>query len=575
MRYAESKKDLFGEIAPVIIILILGFCLTLPAFLGDFFVAHDVLFHLNWNKHFTEQFWAGDFYPRWLASMNGGRGSPVFFFYGPIPFFVSALFKPLLVDDPHGWLQLGLSISVALVLSGLFAYLWLRKIVDKWSAFMAAVAYMVLPYHLLVDLYQRFSLAEFWSFVWMPLILYSTREIVEKRDNGILKFALGYALLVMTHLPSTLIFSLIPLAYAVAISRKGFKIKNLIPVLTSISIGLGLSSIYLIPVLFTQDNVNLSLMNLGNWKYEDNFFEYFSQSNGMKEFSIYIYQVTVFTIFIGVLCYFRSYNRLLNNKYENTFWLMVIGMSFFLMFPVSGIVWENVAIIQKIQFPWRFNILISLATPSIIAVMLHSENNANHTFFSTGHLAVTGLIVVLIYLGFNTSLNKASEKINEEHRHLIENSIEYNLGAPEYLPKWVPEADKEKIISGTIDHAEMVINNVKLNRNVTLITNKSKYLEIEVSGMTAGELTISQFYYPGWTAILKDQVKNIPVTISKEGLLDISVPSGRYIILVRLEPTIEDRLGQIISFIFVFSCGVMYMRKKLVSGHTVARAASL
>jgi hypothetical protein len=555
-------------------IIILGACLSLPAFLGDFFVAHDLLFHLNWNKNFTEQFWAGDIYPRWLANMNGGRGSPVFFFYGPVPFFVSALFKPLLVDDPHGWLQLGLSISAALVLSGLFAYLWLRKIVDKWSAFMAAIVYMILPYHLLVNLYQRLSLAEFWSFAWMPLILYATREIVDKKDNGILKFSLGYALLVMTHLPATMIFSLIPPAYAVVISKKKFQIKNLILVLTSISIGIGLSSIYLIPVLFTQKNVNLSLMTVGSWKYDYNFLEYLSKSDGVKNFSIYIYQVTVFTLLIGVSCYFKIIKSQLSNKYENTFWLMVIGMSFFLMFPVSGIIWENVSIIQNIQFPWRFNILISLATPALIAAMLRTEYNLNDTLFSTSHLAVTGLIVVLVYLGLSTSLNISNEHIKDELRYVTANSLDFNLGAPEYLPRWVPVSEKEKFISGTIDHAEMVINNVK-NRNVTLIKNEPRSLEIEVSGITDGELTISQFYYPGWTAILKDQEEKLPVKISKEGLLDISVPSGRHIMLVKLESTIEERLGQVISFIFVFSCGVMYMRRKLVSGHTVARAIPL
>lgn len=557
---------------PLIIIVVLGICLTLPAFLGDFFVAHDLLFHLNWNKHFTEQFWAGDIYPRWLTSMNGGRGSPVFFFYGPVPFFVSALFKPFLANDPQGWLQLGLSIAVGLVLSGLFAYLWLRKIVDKWSAFMAAVVYMILPYHLIVDVYHRFSFAEFWSFVWMPLILYATREIVDNKDNGVFKFSIAYALLVMTHLPATLIFSLIPPAYAVLISAQKLKIKNLSLMLAAITIGLGLSSIYLIPVLFTQENVSLSFMTHGSWKYENNFLKCFPYADGINGFSNFIYQVTLFTGFLGFICYLKSCNHLLNKKRESAFWVVVIGMSLFLMFPVSEIVWKNLSVIQKIQFPWRFNILISLATPAIIALMLHAENNTKQSFLTTGHLTVTGLIVVFFYLGSSTSLSKANGHMNVEFRHVVENSLKYGLVAPEYLPRWVPESEKEKFISKSIDHAEIIMTKVNSGRNVKFIESGPRYLEIEVSGSTGAELTVSQFYYPGWTAIHKDDFKKLPIEISKEGLLNISVPSGRHRILVRLEPTIEERLGQVISFIIVFLCGVLYVRKKLTASCTAVCA---
>ena len=65
-----------------------GLILTIPAIFNGVFEAHDLVpFHLKWSKHFSEQFWTGDLYPRWLLKMNAGLASPTFFFYSPIPYY--------------------------------------------------------------------------------------------------------------------------------------------------------------------------------------------------------------------------------------------------------------------------------------------------------------------------------------------------------------------------------------------------------------------------------------------------------------------------------------------------------
>jgi hypothetical protein len=37
---------------------------------------HDTDEHLNFARYFGEQFWGGEWYPRWLIGMNHGLGSP-------------------------------------------------------------------------------------------------------------------------------------------------------------------------------------------------------------------------------------------------------------------------------------------------------------------------------------------------------------------------------------------------------------------------------------------------------------------------------------------------------------------
>ena len=126
------------RVATIIAVALLA---AAPAILHGLPPGHDRTLHLTWYTHFATQLWDGDPRPRWLFTMNAGFGSPTFFFYGPTPYYITSVFRPLfrgsrmLSDptgdvrslDPIGWRQLGLSAALALVLSGVGAFLWLRE----------------------------------------------------------------------------------------------------------------------------------------------------------------------------------------------------------------------------------------------------------------------------------------------------------------------------------------------------------------------------------------------------------------------------------------------------------------
>src|SRR5258706_4376029 len=157
--------------APIVIILA-GCLLTLPIIIfGIPFHSDDSLLHTSWYIHFSEEFWSGDLYPRWLVGMNDGLGSPVFFYYPPIPYFLTSMIQPLFQNDPLGFYQLGISASFATILSGLFAYLWLKRTVDESSALIAAVLYMAGPFNFAAHLFIRFVFAGYWGGFLLPLVL--------------------------------------------------------------------------------------------------------------------------------------------------------------------------------------------------------------------------------------------------------------------------------------------------------------------------------------------------------------------------------------------------------------------
>jgi len=96
--------------------------LMLPAILGPMMLRDSFWIDWVWSDQFTGELARGHLYPRWLPEANGGLGSPTFYFYPPLAFYVSGI--------------LGLAVStyasvigcfaIALVLSGYTMLWWLR-----------------------------------------------------------------------------------------------------------------------------------------------------------------------------------------------------------------------------------------------------------------------------------------------------------------------------------------------------------------------------------------------------------------------------------------------------------------
>ncbi len=89
----ERNTSGTGEGIRVALALLLACALLmLPLWWQGGSQGHDLFHHLLSGHYFARQLWQGELYPRWLMAMNGGFGSPTFFFYPPLPYYVSALF---------------------------------------------------------------------------------------------------------------------------------------------------------------------------------------------------------------------------------------------------------------------------------------------------------------------------------------------------------------------------------------------------------------------------------------------------------------------------------------------------
>src|SRR4030095_8910698 len=103
----------------------------LPIFIGGFPLGADIRHHYRWSFYFYEALQEGSIYPRWLAGVNRGYGSPVMFYYPPRQFYVFAAFR-FLVRDPL--LAIMLSCWLGLAMSGSTMYIFARSFLERRAA---------------------------------------------------------------------------------------------------------------------------------------------------------------------------------------------------------------------------------------------------------------------------------------------------------------------------------------------------------------------------------------------------------------------------------------------------------
>lgn len=552
-----------AELLAVTAILVFSCVLVWPILLNGFWpFSGNARLHISWYSNFSKQFWNGDRYPRWLMGLNQGLGSPVFFYYPPIPYFITCLFQPLFQNDPQCWNQLALSVYCALAGSGISCYAWLRNgQCSKLSSAVAAMLFMLMPYHLRTDLYVRGAFAEFWAFVWLPLVLTAVRALARNARCGVIGLSSSYALLIMTHLPTTLVFSAIPVCYAVVSAENHRIFRVLAKTTAAMTLGVGLSSIYLVPAMTMQEHVSMAELTRFN-KYDNSFFLSDSQLPSLsQDFNSAIF-VSVLTIVVSGLCglmlVFTSEKR--KERAEVWFWGAVATVCLFMMLSISKPVWELVPVLQIIQFPWRFGTVLCIAVATTIGYGLSSVSSP----VSIGRLAWIQLLCGIVLIWFYATwlaVWPAHFPDNLDSSYFAQNGED----AIEYSPRWVGTQRDQVISKYGRGHGDSPVEILgSSDTEVSIEHWNPREILLNIQSPVAVDLLVHRFYFPGWAALLDGQA--VPALPSNpDGLICVNVPSGQHRLQLRLLATMPERAGQIISAIsllVIVACGMREAQNK-------------
>jgi len=590
---------------------------------GYFWGAHDARHSVYFLFEFNKSIQDGILWPRWGPDWGFGYGYPFWNIYGPLTYFVG-----------EGVYLLGLdyvpAVKVVFALSVLASaatmYLFVRRLLGRPAGLLAGLVYVYTPYRLF-DLYVRADLSESLSFVFIPLVFWGFFELVDRprlsalAGPGLIGTGLAYAGLVLTSNAALLLITPLAGLFVATLlllrlwnERGNLKGQGLfvmlrrplslgIPPALGLALGIGLSAIFVFPLLLEFNYVRLDQWTGGRFAFGGDFVHVFQLFSPHWGFGASIpgpddqpgFQLGLVPIALFVLSFLATPRTAEANvrRMVRFFQVMVLVVAF-LMTPISEWVWRTIPISSFAQFPWRLGLLtttgLAVVAGAVVAVDRgigesgkqeagesgscdQSPDSLMPDFLSPRFLSLI-ILAALIILGSYPYLRAEvrDPKPNEGPVSLAalfryQQSADDMTGSTAWtrrIPGWSVLA--EQVVQG---------GGIDTKVNYTAIPPGQVLGVHSVEMDTVHELvwvyaaddqqSVTFFipYYPGWTAYiyedlgepaddLKARVGSLvtrpPIrTTHFEGWMEVPVPQGEHFLEMRFEDTPVRMVGKWVS----------------------------
>jgi hypothetical protein len=551
------------------------------SFQQGIFPSHDGEVHFVRSIHFVEELRRGQFPVRVATDLAHYHSYPVFKFFYPLPYYIVGLLQLGGAETATAWKGVFL---LNTLLSSLAIYFLLRRYFDKFTAVLASIVYVLLPFHF-VSLYVTGQVGTIFSFLWTPLILLSSVLISKDRNwLGVPILALSTAGLLSSHLLSVILF--IPLFFLFFVYN--FHISNwnreiVTSTTVGLLIGICLSIWYTLPFIVDLGSIRMNTADLMNFRdhwptisqliYSPWGFGHSTGSSHIDGFSLQVGAVFwVCALGLILLVLFKRIAAPLHGLSVIT--LVAIGMYLLLMQPVSLPIWESIVALEKTQFPWRFLGPLTVLTPIVIGLCVSNFSKKTRILLCT-------LILVLSFWNVRNYRPWPLDWMTETQ---VRSQIPAMLGSTdifrELMPitsTYFPDHTEVEVIkrinqtSATVLRAYRVATTVaELNKNVVHYKNFSKdfphselnttfgadardirfYIDLDADNSGSIELnTWSQSHY--------HVISTIGATkywTGDTGLLNIQVEPGKNQIAVILTKTPVEKVA---DAIFILSIPIL------------------
>ncbi len=524
---------------PALILLAVSALLLAPSLVLGTMISHSSPQNLTWAEQFADQFRTGVLYPRWLPQSFDGLGSPTFYFYPPIAFWIDALLSVLTFNAPSVSYRLSLSTLVLLWASGLAMHAWLKvEAPSSRIALYGAVGYVAAPYHLL-DHYHRGAFAELAAYVVLPLLALSILRIAEGRRLAPVLLAFAYAALPMTHLPTALLVSLTALPLYVL--YRGWRLGTLRRALGFFvrctlggALGLGLASIYLIPALGLQSWIPADTFWI-SYYHVDRWFLLSPQRwpPPLDMMLVIGWSAAAYAIAaIGVLAVLALGGVPQGLRSEAAFWAGVGIVCLLLIAGIPPWFWQ-LPFVAKVQFPWRLMVVVEFAVITALCLL---------------PWPVRFRLPLYVFVAAGLALLPAVVALTSGVRQRVDASLAQQV-MPAELKQFEPAGFPQDPKGGYADlgleplQGQPAIVCQPEPRICRVSATKFDEWQIDVDADAPTEVILRRFYYPLWRL---DPPLHVLATDPLR-LVAFTAPPGRHAFRLHRSAPSEEKIGWLIS----------------------------
>lgn len=540
MRSSKSLCDsIFADV--IIFSLIISVCVAAayPALsTGAMLRGHDFGAHLLWQINFSQVLAEGTLYPRWLPGHNLGFGSPAFFIYPPLPQFITSLLMPFGEDPADAALRLAVSSALARIIGGLGIYWWLRSHTSRLSACIAALAYVLAPYHLAIDVYVRAAFAELWAFAWPPYALLAIDRLRSRPITGLVLLVLAIAATLLTHAPSALIVIPVMGLYALVNAVAARDAATLARFVIASLLALLLCAPYLVTMVTHLRHIPTTCL----------FGEYFTGQKWLFGRSPWPNDVLMMPFIVtavaqagvGAMALILGLAATRRRPPGYVFFAaLVLVVSTFMTTTLSTPIWDLDTLLSMIQFPWRILTLQVLALAALVGfglASLSARRSAWSRVAFVSLLAGVGAVAAANYVVMReltlVPLQAASEAPRQAREMAQQNieTCEYRVG------------EAEAMASRFADNARTIVLNGEGTASAPYW--KSRRILVDTEAATDMVIGLRQAQYSGWRYRISNGVEGVTQAFSdSEPFITLRVPAGRHLTEIILPTDNAERTG--------------------------------
>ena len=530
-------------------------------------VSDDGILQMSWVRQFSQLLAEGVWLPRWLPDSNGGYGSPVFIFYSPLIYYVSAFVY---------WLTGSVVFSMKLVrwmglcLSGFAMLPYARRFASRQIALIVALVYLSLPFHVL-DISYWSLYAGTWAWIWFPLILLFLDRILTLDPNPTLalcSFSFCYAGLVLTHLVSAYLFSVVILAYVVFHLRGPIKARVVWRSVLGVLLGVGVAAYFLWPAIIERPLVHLEYSTLLPEFNFRNTFLFFPDPILMSADSflartipllrwIALLQVSLVLVSLAIILKIHEKR---SRARKAVIWAGGTALGcLFLMSRPSAWIWDLLPGLPQVQFSTRWMSILTLASALAIGLAMTAYPETSP---STGikWLKLSHFSLCLGACFFSVVIVMSGCFLGEDEEKL---AIANFNNAPEYNPKVMPNWKQR-----TIETRDPVVAVLQGNAQIRVNQWQAQSRRIHVDAEGPVRLRLRLFNYPGWV-IKGNNGRLTPTDDSCTGGMVIDLDPGLHDLHVEFTETWWRRISLLVSMVTVLTLIVgqtcSYLQSKEIS----------
>ena len=498
------------------IIVVIGVILSIPLCKIQIRDTHDGFLHLLRMLGTNNTFKIGEIPPIVAPYYCNGGGYAMNLFYNPLVTYIPLLIK---IFTPTYAMALKIFAGLCIVLSGITMYYFVYQVTKKRSiALFASIIYLIAPYKL-GDVYKRFAIGEFASFVFMPLLFIGMYNLFNQDGKKHYFITIGAVGLVLTHTVTTFYMAIFCAIY-VLLNVEKFKDKSILKkIIINVVFILLISMCFLAPMLEAKQLADYAIFDSkimstnGDYVYSNTIelSEFFTDI-GKENATTYIIGVPTFVLMCLTIFTFTKVDK----KYKD-FYIVAILFSIISMFMSSKycpwFVFPD--FLCKLQYPWRmmgfFAFFISFVVGVNIYVLLKTLFDKDITRL----IVATVIIVLSVAYTLPIVQQYATDDMQRDEKwenNVVENPYIYHMSINrEYLPTKAlylqrtylkDKEDKIYILSGS----------------ATIVEEEKKDLSITATLENIAKGTIIEFpffYYPGYEIVL-EQDGNVEKLKSEE-----------------------------------------------------------